>query len=200
MAVDRAAAAGAIAAFLRALGHDPMRDPELEQTPERVTEAFADDLLSGYDVDVEALISAGMSDGAGAKDGIVVVRDIAVATVCPHHLLPALGHATVAYLPGARLLGIGTIARLVDAYARRLTVQEAIGENVVNALGNLAGARGAYCDLDLVHSCLSARGARQTGARVRSVATLGRLAGPAAAAELTLALGRPPAAESEGGA
>jgi GTP cyclohydrolase I len=110
--------------------------------------------------------------------------------VCPHHLLPALGVAHVVYLPGASLLGIGTITALVDAFARRLTLQEAIGENVVTALMQHAGARGAYCELSLEHSCLRARGERQAEALVRSSARAGTLAGRDALSEIALALGR----------
>jgi GTP cyclohydrolase I len=88
-------------------------------------------------------------------------------------LLPALGVAQVVYLPGRLLLGIGTITALVDAYARRLTLQEAIGQSVVSALVEHAGARGAYCELELEHSCLRARGERQAGALVRTSARAG---------------------------
>lgn len=130
--MDRAAAERAIADFLRALGRDPARDPELALTPKRVAEAFADELLIGYATDLEALLHDG-SPPARQSAGIVVVREIAVATVCPHHLLSSLGRATVAYRPGARVLGLGTIARLVDACSRRLALQEQIGEMVVDS-------------------------------------------------------------------
>lgn len=189
--VDIKAAERGILEFLRAIGHDPAQDPELYQTPARVVEAFTRDLLSGYTVDVANLLASGsaLATSAGSS-GIVVVRDLAVATVCPHHLMPALGRATVAYLPGQRLLGIGTVAALLDAFARRLTLQEAIAKNVVTALAEHAGTRGAYCDLSLVHSCMSARSTHQAGASVHTVATSGELAGATAAAELTLALRR----------
>jgi GTP cyclohydrolase IA len=189
MAIDRRAAERAIADFLRALGRDPESDPELRETPARATEAFADELLSGYQVDVGALIAGGSSALApGGHHGIVVVRDIDVATVCPHHLLPALGRACVAYRPARRLLGLGVIARLVDAFARRLTLQEVIGERVVATLLAEGGAIGGYCAIELTHGCLSARGARQHGASVRTVARGGDLAGSEGAAELALAL------------
>jgi GTP cyclohydrolase I len=192
MAIDREAAERAISDFLRALGHDPTKDAALHETPARTTEAFAVELLAGYAVDVQALIEEGSSPlgkrAESACHGIVVVRDIAVAAVCPHHLLPALGSATVAYRPGKRLLGLGVIAHLVDAFARRLTMQEAIGESVVEALIDRAGARGAYCALDLTHSCLSARGAQKHAAVVHTVATGGDLAGPGAVPELSLLL------------
>jgi GTP cyclohydrolase I len=174
MSVDRHAAEQAIQTFLKALGHDPATNPELSRTPALVTEAFARDLLSGYAVDVAALLASESSalPHEGAR-GLVVVNGVEVATVCPHHLLPGLGRATVAYLPGERLVGIGAIARTVDAFARRLALQEAIGDEVVRALTLHAGARGAYCRLELSHACLSARGARQGSATVVTVARAG---------------------------
>ena len=191
MSVDRAAAARAIRDFLTALGFDPKAHPDLLETPERVTEAFADDLLRGHAVDVRELVRQGSCEAPqAAKSGPVAVTQIAVATVCPHHLLPALGVAHVVYLPGAMLLGIGTLTALVDAFARRLTLQEAIGQNVVNALVEHAGARGAYCELALEHACLRARGERQVGALVRSSARAGEFASRDALPEIELALGR----------
>ncbi|MFO0567891.1 MAG: GTP cyclohydrolase I [Polyangiaceae bacterium] len=191
--MDKPAAQRAIAEFLRALGRDPEREPELRDTPRRVADAFADELLSGYAIDLRALLGEGSAPGANSA-GIVVVRRIAVATVCPHHLLSSLGHATVAYRPGERVLGLGTVARLVDACARRLALQEQIGVEVVNALVSLGGARGAFCQLTLHHSCLSARGSRQADATVRTQASAGELADPACLAELEFALRAEPEA------
>ena len=197
MPVDRVAAARAIRDFLLALGFDPQKHPDLSETPERVSEAFAEDLLSGHEVDVRALIQNGSCDApSAAKSGPVAVTSIAIATICPHHLLPALGTAHVVYLPGTLLLGIGTITALVDAYARRLTLQEAIGQSVVSALVEHAGARGAYCELELEHSCLRARGERQASALVRTSARAGEYAGRAALTEIALALGSASRSES----
>jgi GTP cyclohydrolase IA len=186
--MDRGAARAAIADFLRALGHDPARTPELRETPERVVDAFADELLAGYSVDLAALIASGSTATAG--QGVVALSDIAVATVCPHHLMPGLGRANVVYRPGERVLGLGAIARLVEACARRLVLQETIGVDVVHALMTLAGARGAYCELTLVHGCLSARGACQANARATTVFREGELS----EADVLLALGRSPGA------
>src|SRR5450432_2994274 len=191
MPVDREAAQRAIAEFLMALGFDPREDPELAETPQRVTEAFTEDLLRGHGVDVHDLLRKGSCAAPQpAKAGPVAVMEIAIATTCPHHLLPALGVANVVYLPGSTLLGIGTITALVDAYARRLTLQEAIAQNVVTALVEFAGARGAYCELALEHSCLRARGERQARALVRSSARGGEFAARDALTEIALALGR----------
>ena len=191
MAVDRVAAARAIGDFLNALGFDPAQHADLTDTPARVTEAFTDDLLRGHGVDVGELIRKGSCEAPpAAKSGPVAVTGIDVATVCPHHLLPALGRASVVYLPGTLLLGIGTLTAVVDAFARRLTLQEAIGQNVVSALVEHAGARGAYCELELEHGCLRARGERQANSVVRSSARAGEFLGAAGVTEIALALGR----------
>ena len=183
MAVDRHRAEQAIRAFLVALGHDPANEPELARTPELVTEAFERELLAGYDIDVRALLAAESSKvGQSGSRAVVVLHDVHVATMCPHHLLPGTGRATVAYLPGDRVVGIGALARTVDAFARRLTLQETIGESVVHALVEHAGARGAYCRIELSHACLSTRGVRETDA---SLVTIARSGEPIADADVT---------------
>src|SRR5580704_10495855 len=172
--VDRRAAAQAIEDFLRALGHEPEGD--LEGTGERVADAWADDLLEGESIDAAAVLREGSIDlGAGAA-GLVVVRDVAVTTMCPHHLLPAHGTGLVAYLPGRRVAGIGTVAHVLDALSRRLTLQERIGAGVVALLAGELGARGALCRLALTHTCLVARGERKAGAVVETIAVSGTFA------------------------
>lgn len=188
---DEEAARRAIALFLSALGYDPS-DPELADTPARVSEAFAHELLRGQKIDLGQLLLAGSEPTVDETAGLVVVRGISVVTVCPHHLLPGLGRATVAYLPGARLVGLGTLARLVDASARRLRLQESIGEEVVHALQAHVGARGAYCRLELLHTCLATRGAEEPEARLVTVARSGTLASAEGLAELALALAPEP--------
>lgn len=171
MPVDRTKAQRAVFEFLAALGRDP-DDPELKGTPARVVDAWTHDLIDGYDVDVAGLLAGESSVAPAGPQGPVSVRGLAVSTMCPHHLLPARGTATVVYVPGARIAGIGTLARLVDAYAHRLTLQEVIGANVVAALVEHLGARGAACKLALTHSCLASRGERQHAATVETL-TLG---------------------------
>jgi GTP cyclohydrolase I len=187
--VDRRAAARAIDDFLRALGHAPEGD--LAGTGERVADAWADDLLEGDAIDAAAVLREGSIpiDAEGA--GLVVLRDLAVATMCPHHLLPAHGSALVAYLPGDRVAGIGTIAHVVDAFSRRLTLQERIGADVTAILVRELGARGALCRLALTHTCLIARGERKAGAIVETIAVAGTFALPTPDRDLAFAaLGR----------
>jgi len=174
--MDREAAARAIDAFLRALDRDPDTEPELRGTGRRVAGAYADDLLSGYAVDVDALLTAnvfpGASAGSGAS-GLVVVRDVPVATTCPHHLMPSTGTATVAFAPDKHLVGIGTVARVVDAFSRRLALQEHIGYAVALSLQKHVAPRWTACRIVLSHTCMTARGERSHGTRVETVARAG---------------------------
>lgn len=149
-----------MAEFLRALGQ---KEPDVSATAARVTAAYADELLSGYDADVRQLILDG-SEHTTSSDP-VILDDIFTATVCPHHLLVARGVCLVAYEPGNRLLGLGTIARLVEVLSRRMVLQEEIAGSVTSALMNHAGAKGAFCRIVLDHACLQTRGAIQPTAR-----------------------------------
>jgi GTP cyclohydrolase I len=186
MAVDKTEAAKAVHAFLRALGRDPDRDEELVDTPVRVAEAWAKDLVDGYDVDVAALLGS-ESSPAPASPGLVAVRDLSVSTICPHHLLPGLGTGTILYLPGARITGLGTLARLLDAFAHRLSLQETITASVAGALVEHLGARGAACKLSLSHRCLTSRGERQEHAVVDTIAFAGSFEQPGPDRDLALA-------------
>jgi GTP cyclohydrolase I len=168
--MDRQAAARAIDAFLRALGRDPERDPELTGTGERVARAWADELLEGYAVDVDVLLTENAIAGTSE---LVVVRGIPVATTCPHHLMPSTGEAIVALAPEGRLIGVGAVVRLVDAFARRLALQEELGEKVVAALEKHLRPRWAACRIVLSHTCMTVRGSRTHGARVETVALRG---------------------------
>jgi GTP cyclohydrolase I len=161
MSVDRPRAEAAIREFLLALGHEL---PSLSETAERVTAAYCDELLSGYSVDLSRLIRDGSEETRGATDP-VALDEISLATVCPHHLLVARGTAFVAYVPGRRILGLGTLARVVNACSRRLILQEQIASDVVRVLMEHADAKGAFCRIVLDHACLQVRGALQSHAR-----------------------------------
>jgi len=124
----------------------------------------------------------------GPAPGAVVVRDVSVTTMCPHHLLPAHGIATVGYVPGERLAGLGTVAEVLDACSRRLSFQESIGERVTTLFTEVLGARGAFCQLSLTHGCLVLRGPRQHGARVETLAMAGSFAVGGACHAMALAL------------
>jgi GTP cyclohydrolase I len=169
--IDRHAAASAIDAFLRAIGRDPAAEPELRGTGARVADAFIDELCAGYAVDVPALLRANVLGGAS---GLVVVRGIATTTTCPHHLMAAAGTATVAFEPREHVLGIGAVARVVDAFAQRLTLQERIGDEVTRAIAEAIDPEWVACRLVLSHACMTARGERRHGAEVETFSLAGR--------------------------
>ena len=182
--MDREAAARAIEDFLRALGHEPTG--ELAGTGERVADAWADDLLEGESIDAASVLREGTLDVSAAGTGLVVIRELSVTTMCPHHLMPGHGTALVAYLPDRRIAGIGTIAHVVDVLARRLTLQEQLGAQVADLIVSELGARGALCKLSLTHTCLIARGERKAGTLVDTVAMAGTFAEPGPDRDLAL--------------
>jgi GTP cyclohydrolase I len=191
--VDRAAKA--IDEFLRALGHPPESDPELRGTGERVARAYAEELLGGYAMDPAAILA---ERTAARTRGMVVLANVRATTVCPHHLLPASGVAHVGYLPGDAVVGLGALGRLVDCFARRLVLQEELGQSIADALVQHLGARGAGCVVEMTQACVSARGERRHDARAVTHAFAGELTSdPALRAELLGAIQRAaPAAEA----
>jgi GTP cyclohydrolase IA len=160
---DRRAAAEAIDAFVRALGRS---EPDVVGTGARVAEMFFDELCSGYAVDTRALLEQSTLPGGG----VVAVRDIPVVTTCPHHLVPSMGHATVAFLADANLVGLGTVAALVGAHARRLALQERIGESIVADLAAVLEPVWVGCRIVLTHACMVVRGERSFGTTVETIA------------------------------
>lgn len=171
--IDPSAARAAIRALLRAVGAPVESDPELAETPERVADMLLEELLDGYRVDVPSLLKDGVST---SEPGLVVLRDVRFTFVCPHHLLPSVGRAHIGYLPGPRVVGLGTIVKVVEAFAHRLVLQETLGQNIADALVQHLSARGAAIVIQGAHSCLSARGQEQRDATVVTTAFAGALA------------------------
>jgi GTP cyclohydrolase IA len=174
---DVDAATRAIEAFLTALGHPPGSDPQLRDTGRLVATAFAHELLRGYTMDPAALLAESVAADGG---DLVVIRDIDVTCICPHHLMPATGVLHIGYVPSGRVVGFGALARLGECYSRRLTLQETLCENVAGALVTHLGARFAGCVADLAPACLTVRGAKPAHARAVSAATAGPLRDDAA--------------------
>ena len=149
-AFDAAAFELAVTGMLEASGIDI--DPaHTGRTAQRVRELWQKRLLDGYDADPADVLGAGFED---ARRDMVIIRNIAVHGVCPHHLLPFRGIAHVAYLPGGRLHGFGRIARMIDAISHRYTYQEWITNEIANALITHGHARGAACLIETEQLCL----------------------------------------------
>jgi GTP cyclohydrolase I len=166
-------AAAAIDEFLGALDLPSHAHEETQHTGKRVTEAFFHDLLSGYRQDpAELLGHVTLSQAAS----LVVVTDVPVVMVCPHHLLPSTGVGHVGYLPHPnqpRVVGLGALADVLNCYARRLTLQENVTHQVAHALVEHLGAHAAACTLRLSHGCITCRGERRTGTKVFTVSYAG---------------------------
>ena len=187
MTVDRPRVEALVRELLEAIGEDPDR-PGLRQTPHRVAEAYAE-FFSGVGLDAAAPLDRTISVSRGpapetVSSGAVLLRDVQFRSVCEHHLLPFLGAAHIAYLPGERVVGLGALPRVVDALASRPQVQERLGEQIADAIGSRIDARGVLVVLDAVHGCVTSRGERQPAASTVTIAARGELAEPAARAEL----------------
>ena len=169
------AAARAVEAFLESLVPPAaLRQGDLKGTPRRVAEAFRDDLLDGYRCDPASILRGAIPH---AGHDLVAVTGIDFHAVCPHHLLPYRGTACIAYVPAGRVLGFGVLARLLDCFAHRLVIQEVLARQVVDALVDELGARGAACVLDAEQMCLTMRGERRRQARTHSHAFGGAMDG-----------------------
>lgn len=157
---DLAAMERAVRSLLEAMGEDPDRDG-LRETPARVARYYAE-VLAGMGEDPEEILAVRFDS---PYDEMVVVRDIPLYSLCEHHLTPFHGRAHVAYIPAAdgRITGISKLARLVDAYARRLQVQERLTVQVADALERALGPKGAMVVVEAEHLCMSMRGVRKPG-------------------------------------
>jgi GTP cyclohydrolase IA len=170
---DPAYMAQAVYDFLVGAGFDPATDPELEETPGRVTQAWLEDFLDGYRADPKKIL-ADLHPTTSRE--LVIATGIDFHSMCPHHLLPYRGLAHVAYIPKDGVVGFGKLVELVDAFSHRLVLQEQIAEDVAQALVTHLGARGAACVLDAEQGCLTMRGPKRREARTVTRAFAGSLA------------------------
>jgi GTP cyclohydrolase IA len=143
-----------ISSILAQLGENLSREG-LRETPRRYEKAMQF-LTSGYQVDLKQLV--GNAVFKETADGIVIVRDIEVFSLCEHHLLPFFGKAHVAYLPAGRVIGLSKIPRIVDAFARRLQVQERLTQQIGEGLAELLQPKGVAVVIEAAHMCMMMRG------------------------------------------
>lgn len=149
----------AIRTLVFATGDDPDREG-LRETPRRVARAWRE-WFAGYVIDPSALLSSTF-DAEGYQDTIVL-RSIPLVSTCEHHLAPITGHAHVAYRPADRVVGISKLSRLVDAFARRLQLQERLTSEIADALEANLQPRGVAIVIEAAHACMSSRGVKQHG-------------------------------------
>ena len=161
--------ANSVAHILKSIGEDPHRDG-LRNTPDRVARMY-DEILLGYTVDPVKLLNKALFDVEYSQ--MVFVGDIEFWSMCEHHLLPIFGQAHVAYLPNGKVVGLSKIPRVVDAFARRLQIQERMTQQIAELLNDLIEPLGIGVVVEATHLCVAMRGAKKAQAHMRTTALLG---------------------------
>jgi len=170
VSIDKARVEAAVREILFAVGEDPDRDG-LQDTPARVARMYEETLAGMGQDPAEHLKVTFDAD----HDEMVMVRDISVVSACEHHMVPFIGKAHVAYIPGkdGRVTGLSKLARIVDVYARRLQVQERLTVQVADAIEEHLEPRGVLVVVEAEHLCMSARGVRKPGSTTVTSAVRG---------------------------
>jgi len=166
----REEAEAAVRTLLRWAGDDPTREGLLE-TPARVARAYKE-FFAGYEIDPVALLERTFEETDG-YDEIVLLRDIRLESHCEHHMVPIIGRAHVAYLPHHRVVGISKLARVVDAYARRLQIQEKLTAQIANTIQQVLEPRGVAVVIEAAHQCMTTRGTHKPGVTMVTSRMLG---------------------------
>ncbi len=150
----------AVRTLLRWAGDDPAREGLID-TPSRVTKAYGE-WFRGYDEDPAAVLQRTFEEVDG-YDEMVVLKDIRFESFCEHHMAPIIGKAHVGYIPTDRVVGISKLVRLVDAYGKRLQVQEKLTAQIANTLQEVLQPRGVAVVMEGEHHCMSTRGVHKHG-------------------------------------
>jgi len=187
MAIDTGRIEAAVAEILSAIGEDPAR-AGLESTPQRVADAYRE-FFAGLAVDPLDHLAETVELGDDELSELVLLRDIEFRSICEHHLLPFVGRAHVAYVPGKRVVGLGRLPRVVDTLASRPQLQERLTEEIADALQQGLEPRGVLVVIDAVHGCVSARGVRQAKSSTVTMASRGTLSDPVERAEIMALIG-----------
>ncbi len=168
--VDQSAAEAAVRTLLCWAGDDPSREGLLD-TPKRVARAYRD-WFSGYEVDPAEYLGRTFEEVAG-YDGMIALRDIRFESHCEHHLAPIIGRAHVGYLPTDRVVGISKLARVVEAFARRLQVQEKLTSQIAHCINDVLKPRGVGVVIEASHECMTTRGVHKRGVSMITSQMLG---------------------------
>jgi GTP cyclohydrolase I len=155
--------------IITAIGEDPTR-PGLLDTPQRAANAMRF-LMQGYSIDIDELINGALFPCE--TDEIIIVKDIELYSMCEHHMLPFIGKCHVAYLPKSKVIGLSKIARIVDAFARRLQIQENLTTQIAECIVEKTGAAGAGVIIEAKHMCMMMRGVEKQNSVMTTSCMLG---------------------------
>ena len=160
----------AVRTLLRWACDDPAREG-LRDTPARVVRSY-EEFFAGYHVDPVALLERTFEETEG-YDEMVLLRDIRVESYCEHHMVPIVGRAHVAYLPHRRVVGISKLARVIEAYAKRLQIQEKLTAQIANTINDVLQPRGVAVVIEASHQCMTTRGVHKQGVSMVTSRMLG---------------------------
>ena len=173
MAAEASGGQAELAAIVRRqlelLGEAPERDG-LRRTPERVAKSLCW-LMGGYDTDVRDVIGEAVFEES--HEGMVMVRDVEMYSMCEHHMLPFFGKVHIAYIPDGRIVGLSKLPRIVDVFARRLQVQERLTEQIAAAIEDALQPRGVGVVIEAVHLCMMMRGVEKQNSKTITSALRG---------------------------
>jgi GTP cyclohydrolase I len=163
-------AAEAVRVLLRWMGEDPDRKG-LRRTPERVLQAFGD-WFAGYGQDPAEILGSSFPDAEGYKE-MVVLTDIDFESHCEHHIAPFIGKVHIAYMPDQRVVGISKLVRVVNAFSKRLQVQEKLTQQIADCIDAVLKPRGVAVVVEARHQCMTTRGVYKKNVKMVSSAMLG---------------------------
>ena len=166
----QAEAEDAVRTLLRWAGDDPAREG-LRDTPRRVAKSYKE-LFAGYDTDPVMLLERTFEEVEG-YDEIILLRDIRLESYCEHHMVPIIGVCHVAYLPRSRVVGISKLARVVDAYSKRLQIQEKLTVQIASVINDVLQPRGVGVVIEAGHQCMTTRGVHKPGVSMVTSRMLG---------------------------
>jgi GTP cyclohydrolase IA len=167
---SQAEAEEAVRTLIRWAGDDPTREG-LQATPARVARAYAE-WFAGYSQDASTILSTTFGE-VGGYDAAIVLRDIPLQSYCEHHMAPIRGVVHIAYLPDKRVVGISKLARLVEAFGRRLQIQERLTAEIADTLNAVLRPQGVAVIIEAKHECMSSRGVNKSGASLITQRFLG---------------------------
>ena len=167
---SREEALEAVETLIRWAGDDPTREG-LAGTPERVVSSFQE-FFEGYAVDPREILERTFEEVEG-YDEMVLLRNIRFESHCEHHMAPIIGVAHVAYMPDNRVVGISKLARLVEAYARRLQIQEKMTAQIANTIDEVLNPKGVAVVIEATHHCMTTRGVHKPGTSMVTSRMLG---------------------------
>jgi GTP cyclohydrolase IA len=167
---SREEAEAAVRTLLRWACDDPEREG-LRDTPKRVADAY-EEFFSGYATDPMELLARSFEETDG-YDEMVVLRDIRFESHCEHHIAPIIGRAHIAYLPDRRVVGISKLARVLEAFAKRLQIQERLTAQVANSIQDVLRPKGVAVVIDATHQCMTTRGVHRPGVTMVTSRMLG---------------------------